>query len=136
MTIEAMKQALELICSARLCEVNSMSSRKEMLRLMSEAADTLRAAIEHAERPMTHSADCWRWHHACARAWIERNKHKSDGKEVLASTAPRQWQGLTDEERKSIREWQRIQEELGPVWAPMMLYLHEAIEAKLKEKNG
>ena len=49
---------------------------------------------------------------------------------------PRQWQGLTDEERKSIREWQRIQEELGPVWAPMMLYLHEAIEAKLKEKNG
>ena len=45
------------------------------------------------------------------------------------------WVGLTDEERRSIREWQRIQEELGPVWAPMMLYLYEAIEAKLKEKN-
>jgi hypothetical protein len=46
-----------------------------------------------------------------------------------------EWVGLTDEERHGIREWQRIQEELGPVWAPMMLYLYEAIEAKLKEKN-
>jgi hypothetical protein len=45
------------------------------------------------------------------------------------------WVGLTDEERRSIQEWQRIQEELGPVWAPMMLYLYLAIEAKLKEKN-
>jgi hypothetical protein len=52
-------------------------------------------------------------------------------------TAPpkKEWVGLTDEERHGIREWQRIQEELGPVWAPMMLYLYEAIEAKLKEKN-
>jgi len=46
-----------------------------------------------------------------------------------------EWVGLTDEERRSIREWQHIQEELGPVWAPMMLYLYLAIEAKLKEKN-
>jgi len=45
------------------------------------------------------------------------------------------WVGLTDEERHDIREWQRIQEELGPVWSPMMLYLYEAIEAKLREKN-
>jgi hypothetical protein len=52
-------------------------------------------------------------------------------------TAPprREWVGLTEEERRGIREWRRIQEELGPVWAPMMLYLYEAIEAKLKEKN-
>ena len=50
-------------------------------------------------------------------------------------TAPRQWIGLTDEERRNIREWQEIQGELGPVWAPMMLYLYLAIEAKLKEKN-
>ena len=45
------------------------------------------------------------------------------------------WVGLTDEERHSIREWQEIQKELGPVWALMMLYLYEAIEAKLREKN-
>ena len=47
----------------------------------------------------------------------------------------REWVGLTDEERRNIREWQEIQGELGPVWAPMMLYLYLAIEAKLKEKN-
>ena len=46
-----------------------------------------------------------------------------------------EWVGLTDEERHSIREWRGIQKELGPVWAPMLLYLYEAIEAKLKEKN-
>jgi hypothetical protein len=52
-------------------------------------------------------------------------------------TAPpqREWVGLTDEERHDIREWQMIQEKLGPAWAPMMLYLYEAIEAKLREKN-
>ena len=46
-----------------------------------------------------------------------------------------EWVGLTDEERHSIREWQEIQKELGPVWAPMMLYLYLAIEQALKEKN-
>ena len=50
-------------------------------------------------------------------------------------TAPKQWVGLTDEERHNIREWQEIQKELGPVWAPMMLYLYLAIEQALKEKN-
>lgn len=45
------------------------------------------------------------------------------------------WVGLTDEERHNIREWQEIQKELGPVWAPMMLYLYLAIEQALKEKN-
>ena len=52
-----------------------------------------------------------------------------------STPASRPWVGLTDEERRSLREWQEIQKELGPVWAPMMLYLYEAIEAKLKEKN-
>lgn len=46
------------------------------------------------------------------------------------------WVALTDEERRGIPEWQKIQEELGPVWAPMMLYLYLAIEAKLREKNA
>jgi hypothetical protein len=54
------------------------------------------------------------------------------GKELAAQ---RQWVGLTQAERHDIREWQKIQEELGPVWSPMMLYLYDAIEAKLKEKN-
>ena len=42
---EAAQEAIGLICSARLCEVNSMSSRREMLRLLIEATDTLRAAL-------------------------------------------------------------------------------------------
>jgi hypothetical protein len=54
---------------------------------------------------------------------------------VFTSPPKREWAGLTDEERHSIREWQEIQKELGPVWAPMMLYLYLAIESKLKEKN-
>lgn len=61
------------------------------------------------------------------------------GNEIIKSEfyhAPkREWVGLTDEERHSIREWQRIQEELGTVWSPMMLYLYEAIEAALRRKN-
>jgi hypothetical protein len=58
-----------------------------------------------------------------------------DASVELRRLALKQWVGLTDEERHSIREWRGIQKELGPVWAPMLLYLYEAIEAKLKEKN-
>ena len=47
----AAQQSIALICSARLCEVNSMSSRQEMLRLMIEATDTLRAALEEPVHP-------------------------------------------------------------------------------------
>jgi hypothetical protein len=47
----------------------------------------------------------------------------------------REWVGLTDEERRDIREWQMIQEELGPIWAPTLFYFYLAIEAKLKERN-
>ncbi len=55
----------------------------------------------------------------------------------LFTTAPpqREFVGLTDEERRSIREHQELLEKLGPVWAPMLLYYYLAIEAKLKEKN-
>lgn len=125
MTIEAMKQALDALELWSPALGHALNKR-------AEAVVALRAAIEHAERPSTHSADCWRWHHACARAWIERNKHKSDGKEVLASTAPRQWQGLTDEEIQAA--WASMNHDPaafvhfagGALWA----------EAKMKEKNG
>jgi hypothetical protein len=76
-------------------------------------------------------------------AWIEKHKDylavSADPFEnaipVYTTPPKREWVGLTDEERHDIREWQEIQKELGPVWAPMMLYLYVAIEAKLKEKN-
>ena len=44
-TRAAMKQALEDICGAKLCEINSMSSRHEMLRLMDKAITALREAL-------------------------------------------------------------------------------------------
>jgi len=73
-----------------------------------------------------------------AAAWPEAKPDPRIWGHVMVY-APKQpskpWVGLTDEERHNIREWQEIQKELGPVWAPMMLYLYEAIEAKLREKN-
>ena len=65
----------------------------------------------------------------------DKGKLGTSNCDIPLYTAPKQWVGLTDEERHNIREWQEIQKELGPVWAPMMLYLYLAIEAKLKEKN-
>jgi hypothetical protein len=41
---EAVGFALEDVCGAKLCHINSMSSRMEMERLMERAAYTLRAA--------------------------------------------------------------------------------------------
>jgi hypothetical protein len=38
---ELMKQVMENICGAKLCEINSMSSRQEMLRLLDKAIDAL-----------------------------------------------------------------------------------------------
>lgn len=46
------QQALSDICAARLCEVNSMSSRQEMLRLMIRATDNLRAALAQQAEPV------------------------------------------------------------------------------------
>lgn len=43
-------------------------------------------------------------------------------------TAPPKREPLTSEELKSIREHQRLLEELGPVWAPMLYYFCRAIE--------
>jgi hypothetical protein len=130
MSIEVMKQALDNICGAKLCEINSMSSRAEMIRLMDKAITTLRQAIEDAEKQDP----------VCV-SFIRQLVSDKDGiktwkeKPLYVAPTKREWVGLTDEERHEIREWQKIQEELGPVWAPMMLYLYIAIEAKLKEKN-
>lgn len=38
--------------------------------------DAAKAETQQAEPQTTHSAECWRWHHACAVAKIEREcKH-------------------------------------------------------------
>ena len=97
------------------------------------AAIALRQALETEQEPVL-------WLKTWSDGSVSVLKTKSHAfadheLEPLYTAPPKQWVGLTDEERHGIREWQRIQEELGPVWAPMMLYLYEAIEAKLKEKN-
>ena len=80
----------------------------------------------------THSEECWRWHHQCAIAKIERMQAQEpvawylpspdgddsifrDHRTVMTCTgnkwegfkplytAPRQWQGLTDERHRSTR---------------------------------
>lgn len=49
---KAARLALGNICSAKLCEINSMSSRQEMIRLMDEAITALRQALSNSvEQP-------------------------------------------------------------------------------------
>jgi hypothetical protein len=38
---------------------------------MVDAIESLRAALAEPEMQLTHSPDCYRWHHACAVARIE-----------------------------------------------------------------
>ena len=54
---ELMQQALEDICGARLCEVNSMSSRREALRLLGKAADALRERLAQPQQSHEINAD-------------------------------------------------------------------------------
>ena len=125
MTIETMKLALEAI-------ENPWKSGPEGV---AGAITALRIAIEQSEKQGQHWCTYCRGHnaHNCQFNTTIPRVHTY----VTNTTAPasRQWVGLTDEERRNIREWQEIQGELGPVWAPMMLYLYLAIEAKLKQKN-
>ena len=47
---ELMKQVMENICGAKLCEINSMSSRNEMIRLLDEAITALRDRLAQPEQ--------------------------------------------------------------------------------------
>lgn len=67
MSLDVMKQALAAL--------NDCTYDEEAYCLNPDNVDAilaLRAAIEQAERPQTHSEECWRWHHQCAIAKIER----------------------------------------------------------------
>lgn len=116
MTIEAMKQALDALCDFDYDKRQS-------------AIAALRAAIEQAQDPvawMTHSNDMIPLFHKTRAAALNWQTQPTP-----LYTAPRQWQGLTDEEIKEI---------IGP-WGetPIKGYtrkLFDQIEAKLKEKNG
>jgi hypothetical protein len=119
MSIEAMKMALGDICGAKLCEINSMSSRYEMIRLQDCAIATLRQAIEQAEKqePFGYFQLDLRMD-----AWVQNRDNK---KGVPFYTAPtkREWVGLTDDE---IAMYDKRLSGSGVACD---------IEAKLKEKN-
>lgn len=82
---EAAQEAIALICSARLCEVNSMSSRQEMLRLMIEATDTLRAALAETDGCETED-DCTQ------QPWCSLRKNCQ--RQVKPAQEPVAWQWL------------------------------------------
>ena len=127
---ELMQQALEDICGARLCEVNSMSSRREALRLLGKAADALRERLaQPVQEPVA-----WRVRRSdgeyelyFVKTSAERAAEcyiKQPLVEPLYTTPPRrEWQGLTMDDMADLavsKEWLA-----GARWA----------EAKLREKN-
>jgi hypothetical protein len=118
-----MKQALDDICGAKLCEVNSMSSRAEMIRLMDKAITALRQAIAEAEKQ---EPVAWR---EVAGKTTHYYDYNEDGRgEPLY--LHRKWVGLTDQEIKDIREDFTYNDEEFNEWG-----FAKDIEAKLKEKN-
>jgi len=146
---ELMQQALEAMEYADAClkkQLTTKTKHEYAQDLLLEAGTALRERLTQPEQEPVDSAekaeaylDARLWEFIdMAAAWPEAKPDPRIWGHVMVY-APKQpskpWVGLTDEERHSIREWQEIQKELGPVWAPMMLYLYLAIESKLKEKN-
>jgi hypothetical protein len=134
MTIEAMKQALE-----------ALDSDNPDIQL--RAATALRAAIKQAELiQRAEEAFAASEQKPVAWKWKERVNNEFDSWVVTASepppyaierhplyTAPRKWQGLTDEEIGSLWDGHVV-----PVFGKNginPIVFARAIEAKLREKN-
>jgi hypothetical protein len=120
------QQALSDICAARLCEVNSMSSRQEMLRLMIRATDNLRAALEQQAEPVQTEPAGYRKILGQIPAEETDEKFLEEVEATNAAPALREWQGLTDQERRDIEDG--CETFIG-------LNVFEDIEAALKKKN-
>ena len=96
MTIEAMKQALEAL------ENHTAIQHPQQRHDRDSAIDALRAAIKHAERPSTHSEDCWKWHHECAVAKIERLQEGTETLYAMYEQACQQRDQLMDKQSAQI----------------------------------
>lgn len=112
MTVESMRQALEALDDA----ANVLSSR-----MFPDAAAALRAAIEQAEKPVA-----WMWSDGTTTSDPDR----ADGTWTPLYPAPRQWVGLTDEERAALLKQATYMDEEDCEHLLMLA------EAKLKEKNA
>jgi hypothetical protein len=127
---EAAQQALEALESLFTLQVDYARPKQ-----CGDAITALRAALEQPEqKPVAYLQR--RFVDNFPAPGYETCEPQDYGAMPVYTHPPRrEWRGLTDEERRDIREWKKIQEELGPVWAPMMLYLYLAIEAALRSKN-
>lgn len=127
MSIEAMKQAMAKVRSAQRCHPLAM------MTLICEAEDILQDAIEAAEKQEPLAAPvqerkpvCWEGEDKCPN-----RQACCDAQHCLYTTPPaglRQWVGLTDDDWKELSL--RFASDM-PLAAVV-----DAIEAKLKEKNG
>ena len=143
--IEAAKLARGNICSAKLCEINSMSSRHEMIRLMDEAIAALGQAIAEAEQqpePCVHAKNpkgCYRVRCQLGNKCVDDDMAFRTSPQRGEAEAPKRqaegaaWQGLTDEDVEEVERWVEYKEE-GSGRIPTGK-LVRYIEAKLKEKN-
>ena len=119
MSIDAMKQALDAL------EHEAQKGNDDAYRV---ERDALRAAIEQAQEPValeTVYDTIIQWYEndgKCSRRELARRI-------VALYTAPRQWQGLTDEEIAEVRHLYD-----GTAGWTIKRFAR-AIEAKLKEKN-
>lgn len=121
---EAMELALENICGAILCEINPMSSRKEMLRLMDEAIAALHQALEQPEQEPVALETVYETIIQWDEGGGKRSRRELARRIAALYTAPpkREWVGLTDEERKQFSQWAHID-------------VVRRLEKMLKEKN-
>ncbi len=120
MSIEAMKQALEALGIERGWQDGPVPH-------VDKAITALRAAIEQAEKPVA-----WRWkalvNGEFVSNWVLTHSEPPPyaTESMPLYTAPRQWVGLTDEDKAALDE-QYGNDTLAHL---------DAIEAKLKEKNA
>lgn len=133
MSIDAMKQAL-----AALEEINQLSIGENAICLPAEidgAMDALRErlaqpeqepvawmyhGIRHDDTPHERPSLIWK------PEYMDVMSAEKGAKATPLYTAPRQWQGLTDEEREQV---------INANFATGMWQMAKDIEAKLKEKN-
>ena len=131
MSIDAMKQALE----ALECIDSPLYVRE--INKVGDAITALRAAIEQAQKPVA-----WMRHvSAVNQGWDELSFNRAFDNDTPLYTAPRQWQGLTDEELKPAIQKAMLYYGHNPDhWALTagagFCILARAIEAKLREKNS
>lgn len=131
MTIEAMKQALEALERGRPQIVGVLVQQDQ-----DAAIHAIRAAIEQAEKQ---EPVAWMYVNTdgeCEQIEYSKNEPMPDDPSITPLyTAPRQWQGLTDEDL-DIRALWDILAGMNNADGSIVVQFAKAIEAKLKEKNG